>query len=475
MRITQTFWTANQSLLNNSFGWISPQAHLMSWALSCLSLRKNYDDVVLYTDSEGYRVFIELMKLPYTDVVVQYDDLHCPQLHWAYPKMLTYSLQKEPFIHVDGDLYIPNRLNANIENAGLIAQNVENGTKYYKSMMGDILQRQVVVPDFLHKELDRDSIRAYNAGVLGGNDVDFIQEYCRSAFQIIEANHLNDEGNSRIHVNNNLLYEQVLFFALADKYKKKVATVIEREIPDNGYYYQDFCDFYKYDQLPMLHILGGYKRNPRICNLLERTLLNKYPEYYKRIVELFTEDHKRLQSGYTDKCLPGLSVQMCMATYQDYLKNLLNAWKNIPVAELLEQERRTSSYPVFLYADEDQQLRFIMGRTPYVDIFEIPDEWPEEAKKLIKERIEGSSLLKLKDIVCFPTLLGNGYKELMINDIDYNILLLLETERTFADLYNSLIDSFSFNSKEQESYIRKLIMDELEKLSYNGLIYARLE
>ena len=75
MRIVQTFWTDRQSLLENSFGWINPQFHLMSWALSCLSLRKNYDEVVLYTDSEGYRVFIELLKLPYTEVVVQYDGL----------------------------------------------------------------------------------------------------------------------------------------------------------------------------------------------------------------------------------------------------------------------------------------------------------------------------------------------------------------------------------------------------------------
>ena len=106
MRIVQTFWTANNSLLENGFGWSHPQYHLMSWALSCLSLRENYNNVVFYTDSNGYKVFIELLKLPYTDVVVQYDDLPCPDIHWAYPKIFTYSLQKEPFIHVDGDVLV---------------------------------------------------------------------------------------------------------------------------------------------------------------------------------------------------------------------------------------------------------------------------------------------------------------------------------------------------------------------------------
>lgn len=42
----------------------------MSWALSCLSLRENYDDVAFYTDSNGYKVLIKLLKLPYTDVLV---------------------------------------------------------------------------------------------------------------------------------------------------------------------------------------------------------------------------------------------------------------------------------------------------------------------------------------------------------------------------------------------------------------------
>lgn len=126
MRCVQTFWTAGQSLLDNGFGWPSPQLHLMSWALSCLSLRRNYKDVALYTDSEGYRVFIELLKLPYTEVTVCYDGLSCPQPHWAYPKMLTYSFQKEPFIHVDGDLHLPYRLESRIEQSALIAQNQEN-------------------------------------------------------------------------------------------------------------------------------------------------------------------------------------------------------------------------------------------------------------------------------------------------------------------------------------------------------------
>ena len=54
MKIIQTFWTARQDTLKHSFGWTHPEYNLMSWALSCLSLREHYDEVELYTDSAGY-------------------------------------------------------------------------------------------------------------------------------------------------------------------------------------------------------------------------------------------------------------------------------------------------------------------------------------------------------------------------------------------------------------------------------------
>lgn len=45
MKIIQTFWTAGQDPLKHSFGWTHPEYNLMSWALSCLSLREHYDEV----------------------------------------------------------------------------------------------------------------------------------------------------------------------------------------------------------------------------------------------------------------------------------------------------------------------------------------------------------------------------------------------------------------------------------------------
>ena len=64
MRIVQTFWTAGQDPLKHAFGWLHPEYNLMSWALSCLSLREHYDEVALYTDSEGKRILIDKLRFP---------------------------------------------------------------------------------------------------------------------------------------------------------------------------------------------------------------------------------------------------------------------------------------------------------------------------------------------------------------------------------------------------------------------------
>lgn len=77
MKIIQSFWSAGKDVYADGFGWKHPELHFMSWALSCLSLREHYDDVTLYTDSAGYDVLINKLRLPYTRVEVCFDNLKC--------------------------------------------------------------------------------------------------------------------------------------------------------------------------------------------------------------------------------------------------------------------------------------------------------------------------------------------------------------------------------------------------------------
>lgn len=454
MKIVQTFWSGKGNPLIDSYSWLEPQYHLMSWALSCLSLRKYYDDVVLYTDSTGFTVFSELLGLPYTDIIVQYDDLKCPKHQWAYSKMLTYSLQDKPFMHVDGDVYLPKRFDMAIEKGEIITQNKEIGTRYYRTMIDRILTTDIVMPDFLHKELQKESISSYNAGIFGGNNIDFIQRYCEAAFDYINTNHLLDTSNIT-RESHNILFEQILLYAIARNENRSVTTVLDQDVPDNGYSYANFCDFYSFDDYTLMHIIGGHKKRQKTCDLLAKTLLNKYPKYYQRIIELFPGKHKRIQKQ--------LVKSANAESYSDCVERLMKRWRKISYEDLFDMEQKSCNYFEFLNHSYENQLITVIKRNPYLFIY-------EKSKNQRFKFDEPKS-----DMACIPTLLNSGFQEISIDDLSYNILTILTADTTFEDLLNELQQCFSMDIRKDKDLVYYKTKEKLEYLFYNNLIYIDVD
>lgn len=463
MRIVQTFWSGGKDPLTDSFGWLTPQHHFMSWAFSCLELKKNYEEVILYTDSIGYAIFAERLMLPYSEIIIQYDNINCHPTHWAYAKLLTYSLQETPFIHVDGDVYLPKRLKPEIESAGLIAQNWEISSPLcYGDMINRIREKtSTVLPPFLNNAIFPNAIPSYNAGVIGGNDLKFIKEYCDQAFQFIEKNHLKDPNPWENKINHNILFEQILFAALAKDKGKKVTTVLDHSIGDNKYSYAEFCDFYQYDNVDLMHIIGGHKRNHRVCELLERMLLKKYPEFYNKIITLFKNNHKRMNPHY----VPDNSLQ----DYLTFIEEISQKWDNISNTELLELEKMSTQYFKFIRDKERKKLKYKLKANPHLEIYENSQKWSNEMKTIIKSKINNDFKAEHFDIACIPSLLNKGYKEILIDDLAYNTLVFLEEELSFEALLDKL-DSFIDNNQNKST--DSAINQTIEYLLYHKLIFV---
>lgn len=83
MNIIQTLWTSKKMLLNDSFGWLTPQHHLMGWELSSLKIREFYNELHLYTDSHGEDILISKLELPYTKVNNVYNKIETHASYWA--------------------------------------------------------------------------------------------------------------------------------------------------------------------------------------------------------------------------------------------------------------------------------------------------------------------------------------------------------------------------------------------------------
>ena len=90
MRIVQTFWSSYSDPTMNCCGWKSPEYNLMSWALSCCSLRKHYDQVELYTDQRGYDLLIEKIPITTTNTtqIIATNNIVTLRGHNCLPKIL---------------------------------------------------------------------------------------------------------------------------------------------------------------------------------------------------------------------------------------------------------------------------------------------------------------------------------------------------------------------------------------------------
>ena len=181
----QTYWTTDKDKnpFENSGGFLTPVVHWMMWGLSCAKFKEHYGDVVLYTDTLGKLVFEEL-GIPFSRIIVSHEEGFMQRVDpklWAYAKIYTYSLQREPFLHVDGDVVIWDKLPKRIEKAQVAAQCLEYNWPIYRECVEDFKHlSKRPGPEWV--DWGEKNPSGYNMGIFGGIDIPFIQDYCKKAF-----------------------------------------------------------------------------------------------------------------------------------------------------------------------------------------------------------------------------------------------------------------------------------------------------
>ncbi|MFC4636044.1 DUF6734 family protein [Dokdonia ponticola] len=288
MKIIQSFWTGKiNHISENNFGWVSPKYNLISWVLSANQLKKYYENVELYTDELGARILIDTLKLPYSKVHIVLNTIdHYHKDLWAISKIKTYSLQNEPFLHVDGDVFIWDTFPEELMKAPLITQNLEKTTDYYRNMWKGIEPHLSYIPEELNTFNSTKNGFACNMGIVGGVDLEFYKHYTSEAFKFVDT---NKNAWDKVNKNNfNVFFEQLLYYELAKKQNIEVDYLF-KEIPDDNKYI-GFGDFYKVpNERTYLHLLGNYKKDKATYKAMEHYVLKFYPDYYKRVLDIFDE------------------------------------------------------------------------------------------------------------------------------------------------------------------------------------------
>lgn len=287
MKIIQSFWTGNQNDFTNSHGWCNYKYNWISWILSSHQLIKFHKQVELYTDAFGYEILINKLQLPYTKVHVVLDELnHFHKDLWAVAKIKTFQLQTEPFLHVDGDVFVWESLTEKFKNSNLVVQNLEITSTYYPEKWGLIRPKLVYVPDTLKNFKCTTTDLVTNMGIIGGNNLEFFNDYTQKSLEFVEKNR---PIWSRIKdYNFNVFFEQIIFYRLAKQKNEKISFMFDECYKSGDY--KGFANFGDVPTREYLHLLGDYKKENIKCIEMEIYTMKNYPESYSRLMSMINEN-----------------------------------------------------------------------------------------------------------------------------------------------------------------------------------------
>lgn len=286
MRIIQSYWSkpsfhSEQGYENtrNLGGWMHIKYLWLSTAYSCYCAKRHHKKVELLTDGYGYAMLIDRLQLPYNDATATIDSIANEDHRlWVLGKLLAFQNQTTPFIHIDNDVYLWQTLPSKESNF-LITQSRIRIPENYKATLRQVFEHFNYLPECIEKRGIPQNFLVINAGIIGGNNLDFFQEYCSLARAFVEK---NKTCLAKINVGLfNTILDEYLFTCLAEEKNQKVSFLFDVPVEDS------FTATVRFNLVPFMdkyvHLIGSAKRNQYACEQLEYRFRFEFPQEYKRV------------------------------------------------------------------------------------------------------------------------------------------------------------------------------------------------
>jgi hypothetical protein len=288
MKILQTYYrmSKGKDAIFETSGFLTPDMNWMSMALSCVLLKKHYGHVTLYCNKGAEKLIIEDLALPYDEVICMPDilDNYDGCNLWALPKVYTYSQQTEPFMHVDCDWYMFDKLNKKIIEADIFGQNIEYDDQFYnRRMLEKLIAENADIPSFVMDEYNEAPVlRTINAGIIGGNDIKFFDRYIKQIEKFILTNKpiLSKLKDGFI----NSIYEQMFYYLLAKKENKTIGLCTIGDQLSTRFDWFPF-DFTYSPKHGYMHLLAGLKRRFDAYVFVSLYLARIAPDIHEHIIQ----------------------------------------------------------------------------------------------------------------------------------------------------------------------------------------------
>lgn len=232
--------------------------------LSTFLCKGHYGEVHLLTDSKSEKFFTNL-NFDTITVLDQLDNIPVDyQKVWSLGKLhcFNYLAKKNiQFLHVDYDVFLFKKLPEFINSANMFVQSMEKLFLYPVEKM----LRKCDFKNFSQKDMPA---YAYNMGIFGGRDSEFIKGYTSSSIKFV----LNDKnkffwlGYQDFSAHTAMLAEQWYLSCYAKKHQKKITPLFKRIDENTNQPFEEDCVKYGYT-----HLWGG-KNDAKIVQEIRRIL-----------------------------------------------------------------------------------------------------------------------------------------------------------------------------------------------------------
>ena len=265
----------------NKCGFSKYSDFLFTTALAITCASRYFPEVQVISTSWGVNLFKEL-NLPVTSYSNKLDDMKdVSRFFWAYGKLIAYNEQKEPFVHVDNDVFLWNALPKRILDAHLCFQSHEpfnlDGYKYY-DMLKPCFDAAPVKPSVIAENPVYDY--AYNCGICGGNDLSIFPEWKRCSEEYIFAPENQILFFKRFHkvlIHQNLFHEQYFLASLIKKHHKRGRVEVMAEDA------QKINKGLDLTKPRYTHLWGTTKTDLGMMTKVRMTLLYQEKELFERV------------------------------------------------------------------------------------------------------------------------------------------------------------------------------------------------
>jgi hypothetical protein len=290
MRAVWSFWSRPYEKRAGR-SWREPKHHLLAWGLSLRLAQQHFDETMLVTDSEGRALLVDRLGLEFGKVSTELDRLKdADSGWWALGKLVAYSIQDRPFVHLDTDVFLWKPLSPALKSAAVFAQCPEwhafdQGRCQPRQVEELFAQHRLSLPAEWEWALSRDwtLFREESCGIMGGNRVDFIRHYAETSIQMVMDPAYAAAWREVPHKDGyNMLMEQYALAACVDFHR------FHPDSPFRGvamrYVFPSMEDAFSPQssaQAGFTHLLGDSKANPEVAARIERRMATLDPGFYR--------------------------------------------------------------------------------------------------------------------------------------------------------------------------------------------------